>query len=105
MLGYFHYVFVADGHVFDFDLATAEVLPFAHYIRLQFTPAMDPYDPAQDLQRMRDDLPSWTLKRIELPEMLLGGNKTTWEKKLRDLVSIDRVFELRREYCAVPGSP
>src|SRR5690606_10559228 len=38
MLGYFHYVLVADNYVFDFDLAEPLVLPFEDYVRLQFSP-------------------------------------------------------------------
>jgi hypothetical protein len=37
MLGYFHYILVADGYVFDFDLNESLVLKLEDYVRLQFT--------------------------------------------------------------------
>ena len=43
MLGYFHYVLIVDGLVFDFDLAKPVILPLEKYVRLQFTPPVLPF--------------------------------------------------------------
>lgn len=43
MLGYFHWILVADGYAFDFDLGENRVLGLEDYIRLQFTPPYEPY--------------------------------------------------------------
>lgn len=96
MLGYFHFVLVAEGRVFDFDLARPCVLPLAEYIRLQFTPNLEPYDARRDRQDMRRGLPFWEIERIEIDQILAGSTKATWRGRLSDILSIDEVFKLRR---------
>lgn len=96
MLGYFHYVLVAENHVFDFDLHELLVLPLEDYIRLQFTPPYLPfrvlgmnYDPAEELKY-------WKVSRFELSAVTRGPFTPTWEKSLSQFVSLPRLLARAR---------
>lgn len=95
MLGYFHYILVADGYVFDFDLNESLVLKIEDYVRLQFTPAYLPYVIFGINYKPVDELPSWTVTRFEVdgyPSRL----QQTWKKKLGDIVDIKEVMKRTR---------
>ncbi len=95
MLGYFHYILVADGYVFDFDLNESLVLKFEDYIRLQFTPAHLPYVIFGINYKPIDELPSWIVTRFEV-EGYPTRPQLTWKKKLGDIVDIKNVMKLHR---------
>jgi hypothetical protein len=94
-LGYFHFIFVADGHVFDFDLDEPLVLPLEDYVRLQFTPPYLPYrafgidfDPI-------DQLSFWTVHRFET-HTYLSKPSISWTRKLGEVVNLKSVMLRKR---------
>lgn len=96
MLGYFHVVFVADGHVFDFDLHEPLVLKMEDYVRLQFTPEKSTkiFNVLYDGKK---DLPWWEVTRFEWSEYMRGREIPTWKKKLGELIDIDRTMKKKTQ--------
>lgn len=92
MLGYFHYVLIADDYVFDFDLAEPLILKIEDYIRLQFTPAYTPYiifginyDPLKEL-------PYWTVTNYHWRDFLNPGPQKNWVKKMNHFIDLKKVM-------------
>jgi len=98
MLGYFHMVFIADGHVFDFDLALQDALPLHEYVRLQFTPPYQPYRIFGVLFDPVLDFPWWEVTRYELDDYLDGIEKPTWKMKMSEFVNIEKVMAIKRKH-------
>lgn len=96
MLGYFHMILVADGYVFDFDLYEPLVLKLEDYIRLQFTPAYLPYVIWGINYIPQKELANWKVTRFEWSDYAVGKEKATWEKYMKDFVSIDHIMTLKR---------
>lgn len=98
MLGYYHVVLVADGYVFDFDLARPLVLTLENYVRLQFTPPTAPYLVGGNIfYRPEKDLPWWRAIAYDTDGFTTTGEpRVRWEKKLTELVDLDRVLGLER---------
>ncbi len=96
MLGYFHMVLVADGYVFDFDLYEPLVLKVEEYIRLQFTPAYLPYVIWGINYIPQKELAYWKVTRFEWSDYVVGKEKATWEKSMKDFVSLEQVMSLDR---------
>ena len=95
MLGYFHFVLVADGYVFDFDLNEPLVLKLEDYIRLQLTPSYLPYFVFGINYQPTKELPSWTATRFEV-DGYPSRPEVTWQKKLGDIVDINAVMKRAR---------
>ncbi len=95
MLGYFHFILVADGYVFDFDLNESLVLKFEDYIRLQFTPPYLPYIIFGINYRPVDMLPSWTVTRFET-DSYPSRPQVTWKKELGEIADIKEVMKRNR---------
>ena len=94
MLGYFHYVLVADNHVFDFDLAEPLVLPFQDYIRLQFGPKSTD---AAWMKTMSADLPGWEMTRYEWePYASYSNLNATWIQRLDKLINVPQTMSKKR---------
>lgn len=92
MLGYFHYVLVADGYVFDFDLDEPLVLKLPDYVRLQFTPPYLPfrvfginYDPVNELKY-------WSVKSYEWNSYISPAPKTSWEGKMDQMLDLKQMM-------------
>lgn len=98
MLGYYHVVLVADGYVFDFDLAAPLVLTLENYVRLQFTPPHAPFLVGGNIYfRPEKDLPWWRVVAYEIDSFTTTGTpQVRWEKKLSELVDLPRVLRLER---------
>jgi hypothetical protein len=97
MLGYFHVVLVADGVVFDFDLADRLTPMLEHYVRLQFTPPYEPFFVFGIGFESAKELPWWQVTRYEWKDYLSQTNRpNTAKKKLGDVVNLQRVFSLPR---------
>lgn len=97
MLGYFHVVLLADGYVFDFDLAEPRVLSLEEYVRLQFTPPYQPFIAVANVTfDPRRELVWW--KATKLTPKKVGGSiqfTAGATEKLTDLVDLESV--LRRD--------
>lgn len=97
MLGYFHVVFVADGYVFDFDLDEPLVLKLEDYIRLQFTPPVDPFKVGGNINFKSTDLKYWTATAYETKSYNLHSQPIEiWKSKLTDLVSYESIMSRPR---------
>ncbi len=95
MLGYFHYVFVAEGHVFDFDLDEPLVLPLHDYVRLQFTPPFEPFYALGNVEFTTDTLKYWKADKILIQDFI---NKNSRSEKLAldQIVPISSLKRLKR---------
>lgn len=96
MLGYFHYILIADNYVFDFDLAEPLILTLEDYIRLQFTPVHRSYiifginfDPMKEL-------PYWTMTKYEWKDFLKPYPQKIWVKKMDQVVDLKNVMLRKR---------
>lgn len=87
MLGYFHYVFVADGYVFDFDLDEPLVLPLQDYIRLQFTPPYEPYYALGNVEFKIASLKFWKAQKFSVHDFI---NKTI----STDLITFEQLVRI-----------
>lgn len=96
MLGYFHVILVADGYVFDFDLAEPLVLKIEDYFRLQFTPPHEPYMHYGTLYDAKVQLPRWSVTRYETQSYLLDQAPVTWKKSVREYLNLDQMFKKKR---------
>jgi hypothetical protein len=96
MLGYFHVVLYADGHIFDFDLADPIVPNFEDYVRLQFTPPHEPYVHYGSVYDAKNQLQGWSISRYEIDTFNQSQAPETWKKPLRELVNLDRVVKKKR---------
>lgn len=97
MLGYFHFVLINNGRVFDFDLHEPLVLDLERYVRLQFSPPENPVKIYGVLYDAREQLNAWTVTRFEVADFQRSSSpRATWTKSLGDLVNLDRVFSRRR---------
>lgn len=96
LLGYFHMVLVADGYVFDFDLAEPLVLKVEDYIRLQFTPPHEPFLIFGIKYRALEQLPSWQLTRFETLDYARNKEVPTAKGKLGQIIDLNRVMKLPR---------
>lgn len=92
MLGYFHMVLVADGRVFDFDLAEPLVLKLEDYVRLQFTPPYEPFHIWGKDFVARKELPWWKVTAFSTHEYAQGREEVLWSKKVGELVSLEEVL-------------
>jgi hypothetical protein len=91
MLGYFHFVFVADGYVFDFDLDEPLVLKLEDYIRLQFSPQQLPYTVFGINYVPEKELQYWTVSRFEI-DTYLSRPQVAWTKKMPEIVNLKAVM-------------
>ncbi len=98
MLGYFHVVFVADHHVFDFDLAEPLVLKLEDYIRLQFTPPYEPFPIFGIAYRAKEQLAHWTATGFDGSAYIRDEETKAWEMKFPDFVDLDEVMNLERAH-------
>lgn len=96
MLGYFHFVFVADNHVIDFDLGEPLVPSLEDYIRLQFTPAREPYVLYGVKYDALNQLNHWTLTRIEAAPCARGLTDATWIQPLKNVVNLAEIVRRPR---------
>lgn len=96
MLGYFHMVLVADGYVFDFDLNESLVLKLEDYIRLQFTPPYEPYVIWGITYIAQKELAYWKTTRFEWKDYVSNKHTATWEKSMKDYVSLEEVMSRKR---------
>lgn len=93
MLGYFHYVLVADNFVFDFDLAEPVVVSFEDYVRLQLAPPSN----SNWMGTMLKDLPSWELTRYEWKDYISYSNlNPTWIKRMSEVINVPKVLSRKR---------
>lgn len=92
MLGYFHFVLVAQGYVFDFDLDKPLVLPIEEYVRLQFTPPTLPYQFMGIDMNPRKYLPEWKVEGYSIDSYLGGQPQLLWTKKMNELINIERTL-------------
>ncbi len=92
MLGYFHYVLVADGLVFDFDLAEPLILPLEDYVRLQFTPPYLPFHVFGINFVPINELKWWTVSRFELESYISYTPQKTWSKKMPQVIDLNLVM-------------
>ncbi len=93
MLGYFHFVLVADNYVFDFDLHEPLVLPLEDYIRLQFTPQPS----SQWMKTMAMDIPGWEMTRYEWMDYISYSNlNATWVKRMSEVVNVPKLLAKKR---------
>jgi hypothetical protein len=81
MLGYFHFVFVADGYVFDFDLDEPLILRLEDYIRLRFLLQKLPYFIFGLYYVPEKELSSWTVSRFET-NTYLTRTQMSWIKNV-----------------------
>lgn len=94
MLGYFHYVLVADNYVFDFDLREPLVLPFEDYVRLQLAP---PASNTSWMNVMAKDLPTWEMTRYEWNDYISYSNlNATWVKRMSVMINIPKALAKKR---------
>lgn len=99
MLGYFHVVMVADGYVFDFDLAKPLVLPIEDYVRLQLTPPTIPFKIGSIQYDPRNEFPWWTVERFEWKRYITEAQpKATWKKKMTEFINLESVLKKKRLY-------
>jgi hypothetical protein len=96
MLGYFHFVLVADGYVFDFDLAEPLILKLEDYIRLQFTPASEGYTIFGIHFKPLEQLPDWTVGHFEWKNFISSSPQKTWSKKMDQVVNLKKVMKRKR---------
>jgi hypothetical protein len=96
MLGYFHFVLVADGYVFDFDLAEPLILKLEDYIRLQFTPAYEGYTVFGIHYRPLEQLPGWTVGHFELKSYMGSAPQKTWSKRMDQIVDLKKIMKKKR---------
>jgi hypothetical protein len=96
MLGYFHFIFVADGYVFDFDLAEPLVLKMEDYVRLQFTPPYDPYVVYGITINPIKDLTYWTATHYEWKNYISSNPVKTWEKSFGEIINLQSMMKKTR---------
>jgi hypothetical protein len=93
MLGYYHFVFVADNLVFDFDLYEPLVLPLEDYIRLQFTPKSLPYYIFGINYVPEIQLKNWKITAYNLKNPHLPANSIIWSKKLGEWIDLSSIMK------------
>lgn len=96
MLGYFHYVLLADGYIFDFDLAEPLVLEVEDYVRLQFTPPKLPYIIFGINYNPLTELPHWSVTVYEWSKFIESNSTPLKSIKFGDLVNIENVMLRKR---------
>lgn len=97
MLGYFHYVLVADNYVFDFDLHEPLVFLLEDYVRLQFTPPYEPFIIWGVKYDSMKELSHWSVIRYEVNEYLRTSSpRSTWTKSMPDVIKLKEVLSKKR---------
>lgn len=96
MLGYFHYVLVADRFVFDFDLNKPVVLSLEDYARLQLSPP-DDHPWAKNWEK---DLSRWQVTRYDISDYMTQTElKPIWQKSLGELINVPEALSRNRLQC------
>lgn len=96
MLGYFHYVLVADRMVFDFDLNSPLVLTLENYARVQLSPP-DTHPWAANWGK---DLSRWVITRYDIETYMKDSNpQITWKKSMGDLIDVTETLSRNRNQC------
>ncbi len=107
-LGTFHFILVAEGHVFDFDLHVPVVLREPDYFRLQLTPDEMVSSPISGLTHpkfhAREELANLEVKKFA-PEAFihLRGTQPYWVGQLRQLQDIDTILRIDRRLLSRNG--
>jgi hypothetical protein len=96
MIGYFHMVLVADGLVFDFDLNEPLVLNTLEYVRLQFTPAYEPYFIFGINYSKKASPGGWNVTAFDYNDY--GDNIETelWDMKMKEYIDIEAMYKSDR---------
>lgn len=92
MLGYFHMVLVADGMVFDFDLAEPLVLQVEDYFRLQFTPPYEPYKIYGIDYTQNKNPHGYRLTAYDYEDYANGDETVLWESVVRDYIDMKELY-------------
>lgn len=90
MLGYFHYILVADNYVFDFDLAHDKPVELKSYIRLQFTPPYEPFEIYGINYSENKNPENWELNMYDIKHNLIVTTKFNEFIKFKKVYSLDR---------------
>ncbi len=96
MLGYFHFVLVADGYVYDFDLDEPLVLKLEDYTRLQFTPPYLPFKVFGISIEPEKQLPFWTVTRFEIADFNTSRSTATWTKQYNEILDLKKMMKRER---------
>lgn len=89
MLGYFHFVLVADGHVFDFDLNEPLVLNLHQYVKLQLVPPYEPFNVMGIKYTAKSMLPSWEIKIYDIANYVSTQPVPVQIGQLQDIIDFD----------------
>lgn len=96
MLGYFHYVLIMDGQVFDFDLAQPVVLPLDQYVRLQFTPPSLPYVIFGIKYVPSEELKWWKVSFFETSPFALSKTVLKRSGTFGEFISLENITSVPR---------
>nr|MBA2405436.1 hypothetical protein [Bdellovibrionales bacterium] len=96
MLGYFHYILIADNHVFDFDLYEPIVLPFEDYVRLQFTPPTLPYFVFGINFIPSKELKYWNISQYDTNNYISSSPKPLWSKTMGEIIDLEKLMTKKR---------
>ena len=96
MIGYFHMVLIAEGHVFDFDLDEPIVPTTLDYIRLQFTPPYLPFSIFGIRYDPKNQLTGWKLTRFEWQDYINGKEVPTWTTTMERYIDLDELMSKPR---------
>jgi len=102
MLGFFHVVLFAEGHVFDFDLQGPHVLKMYQYARLQFTPPHNPFPVGSLRYDFHKDLQKWTIEAFDANDHIKNIQTSLWKKKFIDVFSLESLFSIDRSTILNP---
>lgn len=98
MLGYFHYVLIADNQVFDFDLHGGHVMSVEKYVRLQFTPPTMDYKIGNKIFRPENELRYWTIESFNVDSVGMNNKpELTWKKGLTEFISLNEILQIPRD--------
>jgi hypothetical protein len=96
MLGYFHWILVADNMVYDFDLHEPLVLSLEDYTRVQFTPPYEPFIIWGMTYDSKKELVYWDVTRYEWKDLLKNKGTPTWKKKYHEIIDLDEMMSRTR---------
>lgn len=96
MVGYFHYVFVADGYVFDFDLAEPIVVKLDDYIRLQFSPPTDPFVIFGITYGLQNEVGSWDVTQYTWQSIYKNAPVASNKYKFGQIVDLKKISRMKR---------
>ncbi|MDH4467559.1 MAG: hypothetical protein QE271_05825 [Bacteriovoracaceae bacterium] len=96
MLGFFHVILYADGHIFDFDLQGPHVLNTYQYARLMFTPPSNPFPVGSVRHDFHKDLKGWTIEAFDAKDHIQNIQTSLWKRKFMDVISLEKLFSIDR---------